>query len=156
MSSQTNLSDGPAGRIEENVGAADLRHLLELATLVTAARDAMSDDIVTRMSSAVNEGLILLDRVTRNPGLMRLLQALERSECQSLLEALADALTATSRELVSDPTGSGAGGGLLRLLRDPGTRDTLRLVCVLGGHLSRNLEAATKVSVSPGGSGAPL
>ena len=54
----------------------DLQQLTELATLVTSARDAMTDDIVTRLSSAISEGITLLDRLTRNEGLIRLLQVL--------------------------------------------------------------------------------
>jgi len=51
----------------------DLQRLVEFAQIVSAARDAMSDDIVTRLSGAMSEGMTLLDRLTRNQGLMSLL-----------------------------------------------------------------------------------
>ena len=46
--------------------ARDLQQLAEVATLITAARDALSDDIVSRVSGALSEGITLLDRLTRN------------------------------------------------------------------------------------------
>ncbi len=142
MTSQIEVSDRPAPPSEPGVGPAELARLSELATLVTAAQDAMSDDIVTRLSAALNEGMILLDRLTRNQALMRLLHTLERAECQNLLEALAEALAATSRDLAKGRAADGGLGGWVRLLRDPDTCETLRLVSVLGSHLSRNLQAS--------------
>ena len=55
----------------------DLAKLIELAAAISAAQDAMTDDIVTRLASAMGEGMILMDRLTRNQGLMSLLQALK-------------------------------------------------------------------------------
>jgi len=77
----------------------DLQRLVEVAQLITAARDAMSDEIVTRLSWAVSEGLTLLDRVTRNEGLMHLLKVLDRQDTQYLLVAVSDAIHAASQEI---------------------------------------------------------
>ena len=46
----------------------DLAKLIELAAAISAAQDAMTDDIVTRLASAMGEGMILMDRLTRNQG----------------------------------------------------------------------------------------
>lgn len=117
----------------------DLEQLSELATLVTAARDAMSDEIVTRLSSAASEGITLLDRLTRNQGLMRLLQVLDRPESQQLLISLADAISSMSRDLANAPPAKGGLFGMLKLAREPGTQEGLRSVSILGKYWSESL-----------------
>lgn len=122
-----------------NDNAGDLSQLYELATLVTSAQDAMSDEIVTRMSSAFSEGIALLDRVTRNEGLMRLLRALDRPETQLLLSSLADAINKMSRELATAPPAKGGIVGMLKLAREPGTAEGLRMLSLLSQSMSENL-----------------
>jgi uncharacterized protein YjgD (DUF1641 family) len=117
----------------------DLQRLVEFAQLVTSAQDAMSDEIVTRLSRVMNEGITLLDRLTRNEGLMRLLQVLDHPESQRLLIGLAEALRATSRDLAIAPPAKGGLGELLSAVRQPGTQEGLRVLSVLGQHLNRSL-----------------
>jgi len=119
--------------------AHELEQLSELATLVTSARDAMSDEIVSRVASALSEGITLLDRLTRNEGLMRLLQVLDRPDCQYLLVGLADALTATSRDIATAAPSRGGVGEMLRIMRKPGTQEGLRVLSLLGEHLSESM-----------------
>lgn len=121
------------------MAAEDLQRLVEVAQLVTAARDAMSDEIVTRLSWAVSEGLTLLDRLTRNEGLMHLLKVLDRQDTQSLLIALSDAIHAASQEVPATAPATGGIGCMLRVMRDPGTQEGLRLLSVVGKHLSHNM-----------------
>jgi hypothetical protein len=108
------------------VNAEDLHQLAELANLVTAARDAMSDDIVTRLAGAMSEGITLLDRLTRNEGLIYLLQELDRPENQHFLVSMANAFTEASRELATTPQAQGGLVCALRLARDPGVLEGLR------------------------------
>ncbi len=117
----------------------DLEQLSELATLVTSARDAMSDEIVTRLSSAASEGITLLDRLTRNQGLMRLLQVLDRPESQFLLLSLADAVGSMSRDLANAPPAKGGLFALLKLARQPGTEEGLRALSLLGQYWNDSL-----------------
>lgn len=119
--------------------AEDLQRLVEVAQLVTAARDAMSDEIVTRMAGAMSEGLTLLDRLTRNEGLMRLLKVLDRQETQYLLIALSDAIHAASQEIPAAPPATGGLACMMRVVRDPGTQEAIRLLSVVGKHLSHSL-----------------
>ena len=87
-----------------------LDSLQELAVLYKSIEDVLTDDIITRVGATVGEGLVLLDRLTRNEGLMRLMHALGRPENQFLLMGLADALTETSRQLAdSEPAKGGIG-----------------------------------------------
>lgn len=119
--------------------ADSLSDLTELASIVSAARDALSDDMVTRLSSAFSEGMILLDRLTRNQGVMRLLQVLDKPESQKLLLSFADALSSMSRELAATEPARGGLGGVLKLASDPGTQEGLRSLSTLGKYWSANL-----------------
>jgi len=105
----------------------DLAKLIEIAAAISAAQDAMTDDIVTRLASAMGEGMILMDRFTRNQGLMSLLQALNQPGVQDSLECLAEALRSGS---VMDAAGAatpktGGYGGLLRMARDPDVQNAV-------------------------------
>jgi len=119
--------------------ARDLEQLSELATLVSSARDALSDEIVTRVSSALSEGITLLDRLTRNDGLMRLLRLLDQPETQHLLIGLSDALSQMSREISASPPARGGLLGLLKIAREPGTQEGLRSVSLLGSYWSESM-----------------
>ncbi len=117
----------------------DLERLAELASLVAAAQDALTDDMVCRLASAMSEGLTLLDRLTRNEGLVRLLQVLDHPENQKLLIGLSDALTATSRDMAAAAPAKGGIVGILQLAREPGTQEGLRMLSLLGRHLSESM-----------------
>jgi len=123
----------------ESMSTDDLQRLVEVAQLVTAARDAMSDEIVTRMAGALSEGLTLLDRLTRNEGLMHLLKVLDRQDTQNLLIALSDAVHAASQEIPAAPPAVGGLGCMMRVVRDPGVLEGIRLMSVIGKHMSHSL-----------------
>jgi uncharacterized protein YjgD (DUF1641 family) len=123
----------------ESMSTEDLQRLVEVAQLVTAARDAMSDEIVTRMAGALSEGLTLLDRLTRNEGLMHLLKVLDRQDTQYLLIALSDAVHAASQEIPAAPPAVGGLGCMMRVVRDPGVLEGIRLMSVIGKHMSHSL-----------------
>ncbi|NCG56222.1 MAG: DUF1641 domain-containing protein [Proteobacteria bacterium] len=115
--------DTPASSSE----APDLAKLIELAAAISSAQDAMTDDIVTRLASAMGEGMILMDRLTRNQGLMSLLQALNQPAVQDSLECLAEALRSGSvMDAVNAKTPKTGGyGGLLRMAKDPDVQDAI-------------------------------
>jgi hypothetical protein len=128
-----------AATTEPSSIAHELEQLSELATLVASARDAMSDEIVTRLSRTFIEGITLLDRLTRNEGLMRLLQVLDRPESQHLLLGLSKALSQMSREIAAAPPARGGIGGLWQLARERGTQEALRSLSVLGQYWSESM-----------------
>ena len=139
MTTQTEEEPLAAAAADHDAIVGDLEQLSELATLVTSAQDAMSDEIVTRMSSVFSEGISLLDRLTRNEGLMHLLRALDRPETQLLLISLADALSAMSREIAAAPPAKGGIVGMLQMAREPGTQEGLRMLSLLSQHMSESL-----------------
>ena len=124
---------------DKTIVAGDLEQLYELSTLVTSARDALSDEMVARMSMAFSGGFSLLDRLTRNEGLMQLLRVLDRPESQHLLKGLADALGEMTREVSMAPPSKGGLTGLVNLACKPGTQEGIRALSILGQHLSENL-----------------
>jgi uncharacterized protein YjgD (DUF1641 family) len=77
--------------------------------------------------------------LTRNEGLMRLLKVLDRQETQYLLIALSDAIHATSQEIPAAPPATGGLACMMRVVRDPGTQEAIRLLSVVGKHLSHSL-----------------
>ena len=116
-----------------------LEGLAEIGTVIAAAKDALNDDMVARMASAFSEGITLLDRLTRNQALVRLLQNLDRPENKALLQGLSEALSKTSLELSSSPPEKGGLGNLVRQLNDPGTQEGLRILAILGRNLGESL-----------------
>lgn len=118
---------------------AAIRDAVEIIHLLASAKDAMSDEMVARIARTASEGITLLDRLTRNEGLMRFLQVLARPDCQYLLLGLADALSDTSRDLATAPPAKGGMSGILRLARQPGTQEGVRMVSLLGQHLSERM-----------------
>jgi len=117
----------------------DLEQLSEFASLVTAARDALSDEMVTRLSAAFSEGITLLDRLTRNEGLMHLLREIDRPENKCFLISLSDAFSKASREIASSPPAKGGLVGVCKLGCNAGTQEGLRLVSLIGKYLSKNM-----------------
>jgi uncharacterized protein YjgD (DUF1641 family) len=129
-----------AAHVPDNSALArDIEQLSELATLVASARDAMSDEIVTRLSRVFSEGISLLDRLTRNEGLMKLLEVLDRPESQHMLHGLSNAIGQMSRDLAVAPPARGGVAELLRIMREPGTQEGLRSISVLGKYWSESL-----------------
>lgn len=149
MSTSTANPDGASHPTPESL-ARDIESLSELASVVSAARDALSDEIVTRVSSAFSEGIVLLDRLTRNAGLMRLLKVLDKPESQLLLISLSEALSHMAREVSTTQPTKGGVAGITRLALDPGTQEGLRAVSLLGRYWSESLRKHTEQHWSEG------
>jgi len=115
------------------------KSLVDMINLLASAKDAMSDEMVSRLARTASEGMTLLDRLTRNEGLMRLLQVLDRPESQYLMISLADSLAKMSRELATAPPAKGGILGLLQLAREPGTQEGVRALSLLGQYWNDSL-----------------
>lgn len=133
------MSANETPQVPPALDAASLSSLVEILHLMASAKDAMSDEIVTRLARTVSEGMTLLDRLTRNEGVMRLLQVLDRPESQYLLISLADALAKMSRELATAPPAKGGILGLVQLARTPGTQEGVRALSLLGQYWNDSL-----------------
>lgn len=119
--------------------AASVDSLVEMLNFLASAKDAMSDEIVTRLARTMSEGMTLLDRLTRNEGVIRMLQVLDRPETQYLMISLADALAKMSRDLATAPPAKGGILGLVQLARTPGTQEGVRALSLLGQYWNDSL-----------------
>ena len=132
------MTSGPENENNNNLEKS-LEGLAEIGTVIAAAKDALNDDIVSRMASTFSEGIMLLDRLTRNQALVRLLQNLDRPENQALLKSLSDALSKTSIEMSSSAPAKGGLSNLIKQLNDPDTQEGLRILAMLGKHLGTGI-----------------
>lgn len=128
MSTPTDTA--PEVHISEN----DIKRIAELASIWAAAQDALTDDMVSRMASAFSEGITLLDRLTRNEGLMRLLQMLDHPDVQCHLVSLANSVHDITRDIATAPPSSGGLGGVIKLAMEPGTQEGLRALSIIGKY----------------------
>lgn len=117
----------------------DLKRIAELASLYAAAQDALTDDMVSRLASALSEGITLLDRMTRNEGLMRLLNVLDHPDVQCHLISLADSMHDITRDIATAPPSNGGLAGMLKLAMEPGTQEGLRAMSIIGQHWGEGL-----------------
>jgi Protein of unknown function (DUF1641) len=133
------------------VNDGDLERLVQLARLYGAAQDALTEEMVGRLTETVTAGLTLLDRFNRG-GADRLLQILERLDASGSLERaarvmplLADRLEMLERMLhcveeathASDkqPPERGGVGGLWSLMKDPENQRSLRFLMILARQM---------------------
>jgi uncharacterized protein YjgD (DUF1641 family) len=146
--------------IAEMVNNGDLNRLARLARVYASAEDALTDEMVGRMTDTVGQGLSLLDQVNR-AGLERAIPAIAELVNSGALERIAtllpqlvdrlttvqdvlqsiDAAAAASRE--APPTGGGL-GGLWHMMRDPETQDTLRFLLSIGKQMRKDWGAGKK------------
>lgn len=125
--------------VNAGLGEETIRDLVEIIHFATAARDAMTDEMVGRIAGTASEGVMLLDRVLRNQGVVALLEVLNRVETQFLLISLADALGRMSRELATARPAKGGILELLRLAKQPGTQEGIRALSLLGQYWNESL-----------------
>ena len=141
--------------IAEMVNNGDLDRLVKLARVYGSAEDALTDEMIGRLTDTVGNGLSLLDRFSRG-GAEHVVKMLENLQGSGALERIAttlpklesrltmlqetleslDAAVAASR---SAPASAGGFGGLWSMLRDPEAQDTLRFMLSVGTQLRKDL-----------------
>ncbi len=92
--------------------------------------------MVSRLARVMNEGMVLIDRLTRADGFMKLIRLLERPEIGETLATLLEAL-GEAHGCVQEAPAKGGLGGAIRLMSDPGTQNALRLMAEIGKALGR-------------------
>lgn len=118
----------------------DLDRLAGLARLVGAMEDSMSDDIVNRLALVATQLALLVDKLTRNPGFLRLIDLLGREEVQNGLIHFAEATCAAREAVAREPAPSGGLFGLLRIAGNPDTLRALQFVSAASAHLQKGKE----------------
>lgn len=141
--------------IAEMVNNGDLDRLVKLARVYGSAEDALTDEMVGRLTDTVGNGLSLLDRFSRG-GAEHVVKMLENLQGSGALERIATTLpklesrltiiqemlgsieAAAAASRAAPPSGGGL-GGLWSMLRDPEAQDTLRFMLMLGKQLRKDL-----------------
>jgi uncharacterized protein YjgD (DUF1641 family) len=146
--------------LAEMVHNGDLQRIVKLARVYGSAEDAVTDEMVGRLSETVGNGLSLLDRFARG-GADRVIAILERLESSGALQKLSEtlpdlaermsrvqtmvaAIESAAHRTSQLPPSRGGVGGLWTLMRDPETQDTLRFLLAVGKELRGALSPTTR------------
>ena len=144
--------------LAEMVNNGDLHRLVKLARVYGSAEDALTDEMVGRLTETVGNGLSLLDRASRGGAehVVKMLEDLQESgaleRIATMLPQLAERLATVQQVLqsidaaaaASRATAPSAGGigGLWHLMRDPESQETLRFMLAVGKELRKGWGAA--------------
>ncbi len=137
--------------ISRLIADGDLERIVQLARLVCSAQDAMTDDMVGRLSETIGDGLSLLDRLNR-AGVGQLISALEQMNTSGALERIAailpslmgrlerlntmlEALEHSAETLSKETPASGGIGGAWRLLANRENQEVMRFLFGIGREL---------------------
>lgn len=139
--------------LAEMVNNGDLNRLVKLVRVYGSAEDALTDEMVSRLTDTVGNGLSLLDRFSRGGAehMVKMLEGLQESgaleRLATMLPQLADRLATVQEVLQSidaaatasraSPPSAGGVGGLWHLMRDPEAQDTLRFMLAVGKQLRK-------------------
>lgn len=124
--------------IAQFVRSGDLERVLSLTRLVAAAEDSLSDDMVSRLACTISESLSMLDRLTRNGALERILTLLLEPTVQDVLVRFGEALAKANQEFDTVPHPKGGIGGLWKIGTDPGNQEAIQFMGLFGKHLRGN------------------
>jgi len=121
--------------ITQLVEHGDLERIVHLARVLGSMEDAVNDEMISRLAAVAGEAIFLMDRLTRNDALTRVMELLLREEVQSVLVRFGEALVESSREFEQQPPPKGGLGGLWRLMSQPGNQEALQFMGIFGRHL---------------------
>ena len=140
--------------LAEMVNNGDLDRMIKLVRVYSSAEDALTDEMVGRLTDTIGNGLSLLDRFSRGGAeqMVKMLEGLQTSgaleRIATTLPQLADRLTTVQEVLLSIDAAAKAsraavpvaGGisGLWSMMRDPETQDTLRFLLAVGKQLRKD------------------
>ncbi|MCL4746850.1 MAG: DUF1641 domain-containing protein [Burkholderiaceae bacterium] len=141
--------------VAEMVNNGDLDRLVKLARVYGSAEDALSDEMVGRLTETIGNGLSLLDRASRG-GAERIVAMLEHLEGSGALERLANSVPQLVERLgvvqnllqslehavnvsAQAPRASGGLSGLWQMMRDPDTQETLSFLLTIGKEMRKTI-----------------
>jgi len=123
--------------IAQLVENGDLERLVGFARLFGSVEDSLSDDIVNRLALVATELACLVDKLSRNEGVQRLIELLGNDEVQATLVNVLDAASAAKTEADSLPAAKGGIGSLWQIATDPSTQEVLRFAALMGKHFRK-------------------
>jgi uncharacterized protein YjgD (DUF1641 family) len=129
--------------------AGDLDRLVQLARVVGSAQDALSDDIVSRLADLATRAICLIDRVTRDDAIGRLLDLVERGSAIQVLGDFFECLDRAGRDAQEGPPASGGIGGLWALMKQKENQETLRFMLAVARQLRAGCIARSTAVAPP-------
>jgi len=118
--------------LAQMVDNGDLERIAQMARLLGSAQDALTDEMVGRLTEMVSGGMTLLDQVNRH-GAARLINILTRLETvEAMLEGVQEAAHAVERE----PTPAGL-RGWWKMITDRDNRKVMQFFMAVGKELQR-------------------
>lgn len=143
--------DGALPVLSRLVADGDLDRIAQLARVVGAAQDAVTDDMVGRLAETLGEGISVVDRLNRS-GVGQLVDLLETLSSSGALAKLADGLPRlidqmdmlqemlgcfekATAETKGAPPASGSIFETLRMMREPQNQEFLRFALAAGRRL---------------------
>jgi len=143
--------------IGEMVASGDLARLAHIARLLGAAEDALTDDLIGRLSAFASGGMAILDRLNQadsdrfwrlwellagalTPALMdrvvknlpALLDILEQAEESGLVQDVMSAALRAREDLAALPRPAGGFAGLWTLMKDADNQRTIQALLLYG------------------------
>jgi hypothetical protein len=123
------------GVITQLADNGDLERIAHAARLLGAAEDALNEEMIARLAGVVTDGLSLLEQLSRNNALDRILTFFLRPEVQNVLVRWGEALLGASNDYQQLPPPRGGIGNWWRLLRDPANQQAMQFFGLFGKHL---------------------
>jgi uncharacterized protein YjgD (DUF1641 family) len=127
--------------LSQMLASGDLARLAGLARVLGAAEDALTDDLVTRLSALASSGLTVLDVLTPSvverlaASLPAVLDLIEAARKTGLLQDAMAGLKGARERFAALPRPQGGVGGLWTILKDADNQRTIQALLFYGRHL---------------------
>jgi len=119
------------------VESGDLERVAQLARVLGAVQDAMTDEMVVRLADVMSQAMSLFERlnragldnlVTMLPRIVAMFEQLEQSQ---VVDDLVDCLNSASQQAVTLPPARGGLTGLWAMVREPETQEAMRFLLLV-------------------------
>ena len=117
----------------------DLERVAQMARLFGSAQDALTDEMIGRLTEMVSGGMTLLDQVNRN-GAERLISILTRLET---VEAMLEGVQEAAQSIERNPPATGL-RGLWQMLTNSENHKVLHFFMAVGRELQKRCQAGCR------------
>jgi len=122
-----------AGMVENG----DLARIAQLARVLGAVQDSVTDEMVSRLADVVSGAMTLLDRLNRTDldglvaALPRMIAMFDHLEQQRVVDDLMHCLDEATAVAAASPPAGGGLKGLWTIAREPDTQEALRFLLLI-------------------------
>lgn len=128
-------------RMTEN---GDLERIAQMARVVSAMQDALTDEMLVRLTDVISQTLSLFERLNRMkldnlitvlPRIMALFEYLEEHK---VVENMMDSLAAARTQSATMPSPQSGLTGIWKMVREPDTQEAIRFLLLFGKQYRRS------------------